>query len=89
MIKMLIKIEVENFSKWKMEFEAAEGIRLNAGSTGSQVFQNDENPKSVVVITEWKSLENGKSFSESSVLREAQQKSGVISKPESYVLEPV
>lgn len=89
MIKMLIKIEVEDFSKWKMEFMAAEGIRMAAGSTGSQVFQNADNPKSVVVITEWKDMGKAKSFSESSALREAQQKSGVISKPESYVLESV
>ncbi len=87
MIKMLIKIEVEDFSKWKTGFMAAESTRMAAGSTGSQVYQSADNPKLVVVITDWNDLEKAKSFSQSPALREAQQESGVISKPESYVLE--
>jgi heme-degrading monooxygenase HmoA len=87
MIKILTKVEVEDFAKWKVGFMANESVRKAAGSTGSQVFQNTDNPKSVVAITEWDNLEKAKAFSASPALREAQQKAGVQSKSEAYVLE--
>jgi heme-degrading monooxygenase HmoA len=87
MIKMLTKFEVEDYSKWKPVFLAAESIRKAAGVTCVQVFQDVDNPKSMVVITEWESLEKAKTFSQSPALREAQQKSGVLSKPEVFELK--
>ncbi|MDP2965601.1 MAG: hypothetical protein Q8N39_06115 [Pelolinea sp.] len=67
---------------------AAESLRIAAGSKGSQVFQCADNPKLVAAITEWDSLGKAKSYSQSPALREAQQKSGVYSQPEIFVLEP-
>ena len=87
MIKILTKVEVEDFAKWKAVFIAAESLRKAAGSTGSHVFQDADNPKSVVAITEWESLDKAKSYSQSPALREAQQKGGVHSKSEVFVLE--
>jgi len=87
MIKILTKVEVEDFGKWKVGFMSAESMRKAAGSTGSQVFQSADNPKLVVAITEWESLEKAKSYSQSPGLREVQQKAGVHGKSEFYVLE--
>ena len=87
MIKILTKVEVEDFGKWKAGFMSAESIRKAAGSTGSQVFQSVDNPKLVAAITEWESLEKAKSYSQSPALREAQQKAVVHGLSEFYVLE--
>ena len=86
MIRLLMKFEVEDFAKWKVGFIAYESARMAAGSKSSHVFQGADNPKLVAVITEWDSLEKAKSFSESPALREAQQKSGVRTQPEVFVL---
>ena len=87
MIKMLTKFEVEDFSKWKAGFLAAESITISAGAKSAQAFQSTDNPSMVVVITEWDNLEKAKTFSQSPALREAQQKSGVLSKPEVFELK--
>ena len=87
MVKMITKFEVEDFVKWKVGFLAAENIRAVAGSKSAQTFQGVDNPKMVIVITEWDSLEKAKAFSQSPALREAQHKSGVLSKPEIYELK--
>jgi heme-degrading monooxygenase HmoA len=87
MIKILTKVEVEDFAKWKAVFISIDGLRKAAGSTGSYVFQNSDNPKSAAAITEWESLEKAKSFYQSPALREAQQKAGVHLPIEIYVLE--
>ena len=89
MVKMITKFEVEDFAKWKVGFMAAETIRVAAGAKSAQAFQGSDNPKSVVVITEWDSSEKAKAFSQSPALREAQQKSGVASKPEVFELMPL
>jgi heme-degrading monooxygenase HmoA len=90
MIQIMTKFEVEDFPKWKTNFLAAESIRVGAGgSKVAQVFQRDDNPKMVIVITEWDSLEKAKAYSQSPALREAQQKSGTLTKPEAYKLESV
>jgi len=89
MIRIMMKYEVEDFAKWKAGFLAAENIRTAAGAKSAQAFQGADNPKMVVVLTEWDSLEKAKSFSQSPALREAQQKAGVVSKPEVSILEPM
>lgn len=89
MIRMLVKYEVEDFIKWKAGFLAGESLRTAAGAKSTQAFQGADNPKLVVVITEWDSLEMAKAFSQSPALREAQQKAGVLSKPEGYELKPI
>ncbi len=89
MFQMLTKFEVEDFTKWKAVFLAAESIRTAAGAKSTQVFQSADNPKMVVVITEWGSLEKAKSFSQSPALREAQQKSGLLTKPEIYEMKSI
>ncbi len=87
MIRMLTMFQVEDFAKWKVGFMEAASLRTAAGAKSAQAFQQTENPKMVVVITEWESLEKAKSFSQSPALREAQQKSGVLGKPEIYELK--
>jgi hypothetical protein len=86
MIKIFMKFEVEDFAKWKKVFISNESIRIAAGSKKWNIFQDSDNPKLGGVISEWDSLEQAKRFLETSVLREAQQKSGVVGKPEIYVL---
>lgn len=87
MIKMLTKFEVEDFSKWKAGFTAAESIRTAAGAKSAQAFQSTDNPHMVIVITEWDNLDTAKAFSQSPALREAQQKAGVLSKPDLFELK--
>jgi len=84
---MLTKFEVEDFPRWKAVFLAAESIRTAAGAKNVQIFQGSENSNMLMVITEWDSLEKAKAFSQSPGLREAQQKSGLLSKPEVFELK--
>lgn len=87
MLKIMTKFEVKDFQKWQEVFNENDKMRMDAGSIGVQVFRNVEDPNEVTVIMDWDDKEKTITFSQSAALREAQQKSGVISKPELYILQ--
>ena len=87
MLKVMTKFEVNDFTKWQTSFKDGEGMRMDAGSKGVQVFQSVEDPNTVTVIMDWDDKEKAMAFSRSPELREAQQKSGVNSIPEVFILQ--
>lgn len=87
MLKMETLFQVEDFAKCNEGVLAAESFRSAAGSKGAQAFQSADNPKMVIVITEWDNLKKAKAFSQFPALRKAQNKSGVLTKPEVYELK--
>ena len=87
MLKVMTKFKVNDFTRWQAGFKDGEGMRMDAGSIGAQVFQSVEDPNTVTVIMDWDDKEKAMAFSRSPELREAQQKSGVISIPEVFILQ--
>jgi heme-degrading monooxygenase HmoA len=82
MIKMYVRHKVADFDKWKIVFEEVEPFRKQLGSSGSHVFRNYDNPNEVLVITDWKTKEQGIKFGQSPELKKAMEQAGVISAPE-------
>ena len=87
MAYILVRHNVEDYSKWKTAFDDHSDLRSNNGSKGGKVFQSADNPEEVFVLLEWNSLENAQNFSQSDNLKAAMQEAGVVGMPDIYFIE--
>jgi hypothetical protein len=84
---LLVHAEVRDYSEWKPAYDAHLPKRNEADLVERHVLHSAANPNDVFILFEARDLERAKSFMESSDLREAMQKSGVLGKPEFHFLE--
>jgi len=86
---ILIRHQVEDFDAWKSLFDDHAETRAEAGSKGGQLFRTTEDPEDLVALMEWDSVENARSFAESSDLAETMREAGVVDEPEVAFLESI
>ncbi len=84
---VLIIHEVEAYPAWKAIFDQAADIRKNAGEISYQLLRYDNDPNNIVHFSEWSSIDNARSFFESSELVEIRKKAGVKSPNFIYLQE--
>ena len=87
MAYLLVHHKVEDYVKWKHNFDAHTSARSVNGSRGGKIFRNADNPNEVFVLLEWDSLENAKSFGKSENIKEIMKNAGVTGIPAIYYLE--
>jgi len=83
---MIARHSVQDFSEFKMVYDAHEAIRAAAGLTEKHLLQDAADPNTVTMIFEADDLKRAEEFSNSDDLREAMQKAGVVGKPDMYFL---
>ena len=92
MIKMMYVLtiqKVKDYDKWKQVFDEHGKVRKNKGSKGAMIYRDSNDPKQLVIITEWENLETAKNFSMSEDLKITMKKAGVIGLPELHYLEEI
>jgi heme-degrading monooxygenase HmoA len=82
-----VRHTVEDYDRWKVEFDKHASVRGPAGSQGGMLFRGANNE--VVVILQWSSMEAAQAFAQSDNLREVMQKAGVNSVPTVFFVEKV
>ncbi|WP_406657301.1 hypothetical protein V7O62_01730 [Methanolobus sp. ZRKC2] len=90
MVYMLVKHKVNDFSKWKQEFDDYGSIRKKTGSKGGMFFRTLDDPDKVVILFDWDNPENARKLIESKELKEKNKElveSGIISYPEIFLLD--
>ena len=85
----LFILKVEDYAKWKTDWDSSIDLRKAGGQKSYQVFQPVDDPNNVVLLIEWDSLDNMRKFMQSKELQEALRRSGVIGEPGLYFLEQV
>ena len=83
---VLIIHEVADYPAWKKVFDAAAGIRRDAGEKHYQVLSCEQDPNRIVHFSAWTSLDNARQFFESPELVRIRVEAGVKS-PEFIYLE--
>jgi hypothetical protein len=78
--------KVENFTKWMQGFEAGKGMRTQAGITIKGVYQSVDDENSVTIISEVPNADMAKAILAAPAMKEAMEKSGVISTPQIQIL---
>ncbi len=86
---ILVRSKVEDYAKWKPVFDEQRSFRKSSGSKGENVFRNADNQNELFVLLKWDNLERARQFAQSTKLKEAMQKAGVVDKPDIYFLEKI
>jgi heme-degrading monooxygenase HmoA len=86
MASVLIIHEVADFAAWKQAFDAAAGLRRDAGEISFDLLRFNDDANKVVHFSEWTSLAAARAFFESSQVAEIRRKAGVKA-PEFCYLE--
>ena len=82
MLKGAISHNVADFAKWKPVYDAHLAARQKAGLREKNLLRSINNPNEVILLFEAEDLKRAQAFAESSDLREAMQKAGVVGKPD-------
>ena len=82
MTYLLVRHQVADFSKWKPVYDAHLATRQKAGLREKNLLRGIDNPNEVILLFEAEDLKKAQAFTESSDLREAMQKAGVVGKPD-------
>jgi hypothetical protein len=80
-IKSIIYHKVEDYAKWKAGFDSAYEFRKGYGEVSHESGTLADDPKTVYVIQEWKTMEGLKGILANPKLKEEMGKAGVISAP--------
>ena len=76
--------KVKDFDRWKADFDATPDLRRAGGMKSLQIFQAVGDPNTVVIVTEWDSVDSIGKFMQSAGLAERQQRAGVIERFATY-----
>ncbi len=82
MAALYVHHKVMNYAAWRKVFDEATASRTGYGCTGHKVFQSPSDPNEITIFTEWKNIEQAKSYALSADLKEGMKNSGVISQPD-------
>ena len=78
MTYMLCRNRVEDFSKWKTEFDSNSGAAENAGLRLVRIWRSVEEPNNVFLMFEIASIERARDFISSPEAARTGEASGVI-----------
>jgi heme-degrading monooxygenase HmoA len=87
MIHVMIRHKVAEYTRWKEAFDAHHTARKHAGETGCRLYQNVEDPREVIIFSDWDSLEQARTFMTSEEVRKTMQQAGVVGAPEIQFVE--
>ena len=85
---VLIIHEVADYTAWKKVFDAAAGIRKEAGERSYQVLRYEHDANKIVHFSAWTSIAAAKAFFESPKLVKIRAEAGVKA-PEFIYLNPL
>jgi quinol monooxygenase YgiN len=89
MIHVLIRHRVRDYDVWKAGFDGFIDHRKAGGENAYHIFRPDDDPNNLILLFEWDSIENAKTFMTSAALKQAMEKAGVVEAPEIHYLNLV
>lgn len=87
MVHVLIRHKVSDYTRWKAAFDAHLTSRKHAGETGCRLFHNVDDPRDLVLLLDWASIDEARKFMNSDELRQRMQEAGVQGAPDIQYLE--
>ena len=69
MVRVLAKLKVEDYARWKTFFDKRSATREESGSKEAQLFLNLENKNEVVILFDWNDILNARKYMESDNVR--------------------
>ncbi len=82
MATLFVHHKVKDYSAWRKAFDDLTAIRTGYGCTGNKVFQSPSDPNEITILTDWKNIDQAKTYSTSNDLKEGMKNAGVIPQPD-------
>ena len=86
---ILVRTKVEDYARWKPEFDGMEDLRKANGAREARVFRSADDPNELVILLEWDNMDNARRYTGLPELREAMERSGVLGPPDISYLDQV
>ena len=87
MAHLLIRHKVKDYTAWKAVFDDFIETRRASGEKSWQIWHPDDDPNNLLLLFEWDSLDNARTFMANPDLKGVMEEAGVIEPPEAYFLE--
>ncbi|MCW8960134.1 MAG: hypothetical protein OQK29_01140, partial [Ignavibacteriaceae bacterium] len=87
MAHLLVHHHVEDYVKWKHNFDAHASARSINGSRGGKIFRSANNPNEVFILLDWDSIANAQKFAQSQNIKEVMKNAGVVGITAIYFIE--
>jgi quinol monooxygenase YgiN len=89
MAVVIVHLKIKQFASWKTGFDSNEAMRTAAGLMNVRILQSVDDPNEVCIQSETNDVAKAKQFLTSPNLNAVMEKTGVISPPAIYFLNPV
>ena len=86
MAHLAVRHKVSDYAAWKRVFDDFAPQRRAGGEIDYQIYHVDDDRNHIIVLLEWDSIANAKTFATSAALREAMGRSGVECEPVLFFL---
>jgi heme-degrading monooxygenase HmoA len=87
MAKVIVQHHVADYEHWLPGFTEHEAVRRQHGATGHTVYREVVDPNSVVVVTDFATLDGARAFTQDPSLKEVMARAGVDSSPQVWIVE--
>ncbi len=87
MTHVLVRVNFEEFEKWKAGFTAASSLRQQYGSQGVTVYRSSDNPNQVVIVGAYEDKQRAQQMFQSQEFRAATKRAGLTAPPEVTFLD--
>jgi hypothetical protein len=82
MVYINLRLNLEDYDKWRTGFDSKEDFRRASGSTGvKQIYRDVDQPNTVTLILEWENAEKAQAFLNDPMLKQVMQSIGVVGAP--------
>ena len=80
-MQVLITHKVQDYAKWKVEFDNFAHFRKSSGEKSYHIFHSSDDANDLTLLFEWDNKKNAEKFLTSSELKSAMQQAGVAEEP--------
>jgi hypothetical protein len=87
MVRMFVHHRVEDYPRWREDYDAFDDERQGMGVTDDEVFCGVDDPNDVTVFHDFATVDEARAFADSARLREVMGEAGVVGTPEIWFTE--
>ncbi len=87
MIRLFVRHNVTDYSKWRTEYDGFDSERHAMGVRAACVYHNVDDGNDITAYHDFDSMDAAKSFAGSSQLHEAMERAGVVGEPQVWFVE--
>lgn len=87
MAKVIVQHHVVDYDRWFPVFTEHQAVRRSHGATGHSVNRSAADPNTIVIVTDFATLEGARAFSQDPSLPAAMERGGVDGAPQVWIVE--